>query len=83
MEKKYKWYIKVVYTNGNVEKGVIMSEFDSSSDDSSGKRDPSRSIFGEGFKPFTISTKHGRAVGVINTAKVASVYLYNNKYYIG
>lgn len=76
MEKKYKWYIKVVYTNGNVEKGVIMSEFDSSSD-------LITSIFGEGFKPFTISTKHGRAVGVINTAKVASVYLYNNKYYIG
>lgn len=74
MEKEYKWYVKIVYANGRVEKGVITSEFNKSGD-------LIASLFGDGFKPFTMNTLRGRGQGVINTGRVQSVYIYANKHF--
>lgn len=74
MDKKYKWYLKIFYTNGRVEKGFIMSEYDRSGD-------LIGSLFGDGLKPFTVNTLGGRGQSVINTSKVLSVCVYANKHF--
>lgn len=74
MDKKYKWYVKIIYVNGRVEKGFIMSEFDKSGD-------LIGFLFGDEFKPFTVNTLGGRGQSVINTSKVLSVCVYANKHF--
>ena len=76
MEKKYKWYVKIIYTNGRAEKGFIMSEFDKSGE-------LIGSLFGDGLKPFTVNTLGGRGQSVINTGRVLSVCVYANKHFRG